>query len=63
MIITLEPQGIFWIKLHVLLITDNLFILSSHWYANVDEVWPSIILADRCLLVKMRLTLEPHGIF
>ena len=61
MLIILEPQGIFWIKL--CLITDNLFILSSHWYANGDEVWPSIILAGRCLLVKMLINLEPHGIF
>ena len=28
-----------------------------------DEVSPSIILAGRALLVKMLITLEPHGIF
>ena len=27
-----------------------------------DEASPSIILAGRALLVKMRITLEPHGI-
>ena len=28
-----------------------------------DEATPSIILAGRALLVKMFVTLEPHGIF
>ena len=28
-----------------------------------DEALPSIILAGRALLVKMLITLEPHGIF
>ena len=28
-----------------------------------DEASPSIILAGRALLVKMLITLEPHGIF
>ena len=28
-----------------------------------DEVSPNIILAGRALLVKMLITLEPHGIF
>ena len=28
-----------------------------------DEHSPSIILAHRALLVKMLITLEPHGIF
>ena len=28
-----------------------------------NEASPSIILAGQALLVKMRLTLEPHGIF
>ena len=28
-----------------------------------DEASPSIILAGRALLVKMIITLEPHGIF
>ena len=30
---------------------------------NGDEASPSIILAGRALLVKMLITLEPHGIF
>ena len=30
---------------------------------NGDEASPSIILADRALLVKMLITLGPHGIF
>ena len=29
---------------------------------NGDEASPSIILAGRALLVKMLITLEPHGI-
>ena len=28
-----------------------------------DEASPSIILAGRALLIKMLITLEPHGIF
>ena len=28
-----------------------------------DEASPSIILADQALLVKMLITLKPHGIF
>ena len=61
MLITLEPQapqGIFWIKL--LPSADTWF---SHLYANGDEVWPSIFLASRCILVKMLISLEPHRIF
>ena len=30
---------------------------------NGDNGWQSIILAGRCLLVKMFITLESHGIF
>ena len=30
---------------------------------KVDEASPSIILAGRARLVKMLITLEPHGIF
>ena len=30
---------------------------------NGDEALPSIILAGRALLVKMLITVEPHGIF
>ena len=30
---------------------------------NGDEASPSIILAGQALLVKMLITLEPHGIF
>ena len=30
---------------------------------NGDEASPSIILAGRDLLVKMLITLEPHGVF
>ena len=30
---------------------------------NCDAASPSIILAGRALLVKMRITHEPHGIF
>ena len=37
--------------------------LSSHWYGEGDEASPSIICAGRALLVKMLITLEPHGKF
>ena len=30
---------------------------------NGDEASPSIILAGQALIVKMLITLEPHGIF
>ena len=41
-----------------------ILILSSHpGMQNGDESLSSIILAGQGLLVKMNITLEPHGIF
>ena len=37
--------------------------LSSHWYEKGEEASRSILLADRALLMKMLITLEPHGTF
>ena len=52
-LITLESYGIFRSNLACVFI----LILSSH----CDEGLPSIILAGRGILVKMFITLEPHG--
>ena len=58
-LITLEPYGIFESNFAYLFI----LIVSSHWYVNSDEGWPSIVLVGGGLLVNMLITLEPHGIF
>ena len=59
MLITLEPDGILDKPLH----TCALLHYSDTGMHNGDEASPSIILAGRGLLVKMLITLEPHGIF
>ena len=59
-LITLEPNVIFGSNFAYLFI----LILSSHpWMHNGGEGLPNIILASQGLLVKMLITLEPHGIF
>ena len=58
--ITLEPYVIFGSILRTYLF----LILSSHpSMQNGGERSPSIIFAGQCILVKMLITLEPHGIF
>ena len=52
----------------ILYLVQNLYThVFLHGPANgmqrSDEASPSIILAGRALLVKMLITLEPHGIF
>ena len=59
MLITLDSRGIIASNLVYLCILT----LSSHQYKKVDKASPSIILAGQALLVKMLITLEPHGIF
>ena len=39
------------------------FNIVQYGMQNDDEVSSSIIFAGRALLVKMLITLEPHGIF
>ena len=59
-LITIEPYRIFGSKFAYLFI----LILSIHpGMQNDDEGLPSIILVGQYLLVKMLITLEPHGIF
>ena len=59
-LITLEPYRIFGSNFAHLFI----LILSIHpGMQNDDEGLLSSILAGQCLLVKMLIALEPHGIF
>ena len=59
MLITLELPGIFDSNFY----TDIFKHFPSTGMQNSDEASPSIVLAGRPLLVKMLVTLEPHGIF
>ena len=64
--INLEPHGIFGSNfVYLCIYTYTYFLtLSSRWYEKkCDEASLSIILAGQALLVKMLITLEPHGIF
>ena len=59
-LITLEPYRLFKLNFAYLFIS----ILSIHpGMQSGCEGLPSIILAGQCILVKMLITLEPHGIF
>ena len=57
MLITLEPDGIFGSNF----VYFCILTLSSNWYAKRCKASPSIILTGRALLLKMLITLEPHG--
>ena len=59
MLITLEPDGIFGSNVAYLFILN----FPATVMQNGDEGSPSIISADRGLLVKLLITLEPHSIF
>ena len=59
-LITLELYGMFISNFAYLFI----LVLSSHpGMQNSYKGLPSIILAGQCILVKMLITLEMHGIF
>ena len=58
--ITLKPYGIFGSKFAYLFI---LILSATGMNKNDDKGLLSIILAGRGILVKMPITLEPHGIF
>ena len=40
-----------------------MYFIAATGMQNGDEASPSIILARRALLVKMLITVDPHGIF
>ena len=56
-LITLEPYGVFGSDF------AYLFLSSHSGVQNGGEGLPGIILAGQCLLVKMLIALEPHGVF